>query len=138
MDMKRKILLSLIVGVLPLSIFAQDDMYYVPKKVEKVEKVTTAPERVNLPAPKPLGMSVDEYNRRYMRSSYQTLNGDSLGDDIIDFTAGDGYPMKDTIYVDGRRYDDDYYYSARLGLFDDYYGWYNPFFYDYLGWRWGH
>ena len=107
--------------------FAQDDMYFIPKKVEKVEKAET---------PKPtyhrgLNVSVDEYNRMERGSSYQIIGKDSLGNDIIEFSQ-----------VDSTKYtpldDQDFYYTSRLGIFDDYYGWYDPWFYGYRGAYWSH
>ena len=135
--MKRLFFYSLIMAMLPVSSFAQDDMYFVPKKSDK--KVTTVtPPRGTTPA-RPLEMSVDEYNRRTLKSSVEVIGNDSVGNDIIDFSQGDGtYPATDTIYV--RVYDDDldYRYSARMGLFDDFYGWYDPWYYDWMGFHYGH
>ena len=135
--MKKLLLIILAVVMAPLGMMAQDDMYYVPKKADK-EKKTTKPAVVDDPVP--MTMSVDEYNRRHMKSSYEIIGTDSVGNDIIEFTPGDGsYPKVDTVFVIKNYTDeDDYYYSARMGLFDDYYGWWNPYLYGYLGYRWGH
>ncbi len=134
-------LLMLVVVCVPISLYAQDDMYFVPKKSDKGAVGTT--KKVGgdtLSKVKPLDMSVDEYNRRHMQSSYNILGADSLGNDIIEFEAGDGkYPEIDTIKVyQPPLDDDDFYYSAQMGLFDGYYGWYNPYFYGYMGGRWGY
>ena len=142
-DMKRIILLSLWMGLLPLALLAQDDMYFVPKKTDKVKKEVPAAETSRtLPPPRPLDVDVDEYNRHNIISintimGHDSLMHDSIGNDIIEFVPGDGaYPKTDTVFV--YKNDDDFRYSARMGLFDDYYGWYNPYFYNYLGWRYGH
>ena len=137
---KLVLLLLLIAGCMPISLFAQDDMYFVPKKAEKdVAKTKNGIGGDSLSKVKPLDVSVDEYNRRHMKSSYKTLGSDSLGNDIIEFEPGDGkYPKIDTVKVyQPPMDDDDFYWSAQMGLFDGYHGWYDPFFYGYFG-RWGH
>ncbi len=134
--MKKYLFLSLMVAFLPLSLMAQDDMYFVPKKSEKTTLSTEAAQKALKPI-RQLEMTVDEYNKRYLGSSYVAI--DSLGNDVIDFTAGDGtYPSKDTVFVFVKDDSRDYYYSARMGLFDDFYGWYSPWFYGYRGYYWGH
>ena len=137
--MKKQILLSLILVALPLSLLAQDDMYYVPKKEVKKKTETTQKTTTERPVyHRGLDMSTDEYNRRGLSSSYQVVGTDSLGNDIIEFVAGDGsYTTPDTVYVykDNER---EFEYSARMGMFDDYYGWYSPWFYGYRGLYWGH
>ncbi len=140
--MKKLVLLSLlVVGFVPMSLFAQDDMYFVPKKAEKnVQSATRKTVGDSLSPVKSLDMTVDEYNRRHMKSSYKVIGADSLGNDIIEFEPGDGkYPDVDTVNVfQAPQFDDDYYYSAQMGLFNNYYGWYDPFFYGYLSNRWNH
>ena len=135
--MKKLFLITLIVGLVPLSMSAQDDdMYFVPKKADK--EARQAARVTPPPAPAGLDMSVDEYNRRHLSSSYQIIGTDSLGNDIIEFSAGDGsYPKQvDTVYV--YRFDDsdDFRYSSRMGLFDGFYGWYDPFFWGYRSAYW--
>ncbi len=150
--MKKFLLITFIVGLVPMSSFAQvDDMYYVPSKADKEARKAAAEAKAakeaaaaaqartyTPPAPKPLDMSVDEYNRRHLSSSYEKIGTDSVGNDIIEFSAGDGtYPARvDTVYV--YKYDDsdDFRYSSRLGLFDDFYGWYSPFLYGWRGSYW--
>lgn len=90
--------------------------------------------------------NVDEYNRRgKLKSYYQKIGTDSLGNDVIEFHEGDGtYGTADldstiTIYPGSERYYDegsDFAYSRRMGRFDDFY--WNPAFYGYYGspyWR---
>jgi len=148
--MKRTLLLFALAGVTPLSLMAQDDdMYFVPQKETKV-----ATPKENKVSERPtyysgLDCDVDEYNRRgRLKSYYQKIGNDSLGNDIIEFHAGDGtygtefdndtlavYPGSERYYDDA---EDDYACSRNLGRFDGFYGWYDPFFYSYWGslyWR---
>ena len=94
--MKTKYLLLFVMVFLPMTMaIAQDDMYYKPKKQDK----SVVPEPVVEDyVPKGIDMTVDEYNRRNLKSSYQLIGTDSLGNDIIEFTVGDGtYPENDTL-----------------------------------------
>ena len=131
--MKKLIIFSLLFGVVSTKMMAQDDLYFTPKKTSKVEPVEEKVQE-NTVYYRGSERDVDEYNRRNLRSYYQKIGTDSLGNDIIDFEEGNGtYP--DTIYV----YDDfddfnDFVYSRRMGHFDGFYGWYNPYFYRYWGW----
>lgn len=146
--MKRFFLLSLLVGTLPFTANAQDDdLYFVPKKGAKTEAPVEFKSRVESPTYySGSNRDVDEYNRRgKLKSYYQKIGTDSLGNDIIEFRSGDGvygvpsdtsvvYPGSGTYYSD----DDDYAYTRRMGMYDDYYGWYNPYYYSYWGspyWR---
>lgn len=148
--MKRVLLLMVMVVMALSSTMAQsDDMYFVPKK-----EVATTTQKQQTVAEKPTyyrgrDCDVDEYNRRgKLKSYYQKIGSDTLGNDIIEFHAGDGtYELDssvDTAYVypgSEQYYDEDdydYAYSRRLGRFYDFYGWYDPFFYGYWGypyWR---
>lgn len=133
--MKRFILLSLLAGWYFGNISAQDDMYFSPKKdaktaESKVETISNADDNTYYSGST---RDVDEYNRygKY-NSYYQTLGTDSLGDDIIDFQAGNGVyaeesAAKDTIYV--RVLDDDDYACSRMLSRWDGYWWYDPWFY---------
>lgn len=135
--MKKLFLLTLMVIALPLSLLAQDDMYFVPSKSAKTKSSAAESRPVDGPVYyRGRNVSVDEYNRRHMRSSYEKIGTDSVGNDIIEFTAGDGvYPENDTIYIDKYLEDDkDFRYSTRMGRFDGFYGWYDPFFRGYWGW----
>lgn len=154
--MKKLILISLLIGALPLSMVAQDDdLYFVPKKQSAAEKVT---DRYGLPREtyySGSNRSVDDYNRRV--SSYVPI--DSASSDIIDFNGELG------VYPDSL---DDYKLTRKMERFDDYslsdnaaywagyqegrydlmwhspwyyrtYGWYN--WYDpwyYSSWRFGY
>lgn len=159
--MKKWLLLSVMLGAMPLTMMAQDDdMYFVPKK-ETVAKRT-----VTYGIPRNTYYSgsnrdVDEYNRR--GSYYEPVAGDSLND-IIDFSAvkgvypdslaGDDFELtrqmsrfddyqpngKDAYwegYSDGRNstlgWHSPWYYSS---YYPWYTGWYDPWYYDpwYTGW----
>lgn len=133
--MKKWIFLTVIAGVMPFTLRAQDDMYFTPTK--PAEKSTVAPVQTEQPTYySGINQTVDEYNRRNLYSSYQVVGTDSLGNDIIEMTEGTGYP-KDTVYV-FRDNDDDFAYSRRMGRFDGFYGWYDPFFYNYWGGPWSY
>lgn len=122
--------------------FAQDDdLYFVPSKKEVKSHV----ENIREPNEPPTyycgsNRDVDEYNRRgKLKSYYQKIGTDTLGNDIIEFHAGDGtYPeVADTsaVYPGSVQYydddADDYAYSRQMGHFDGFYGWYDPFFSSY-------
>ncbi len=159
--MKKMILLSVLVGAMPLSLMAQDDdLYFVPKKT--AETASSTQDKV---ADRPAyyagsSRNVDEYNRRGKYwSHYQKIGTDEKGNDIIEFKKGLGvYP--DSAYVDttfvGKYYDtlidgDDYACSRYMNRWDGFYdpwlysyrwgfgpywryGWYDPWYYGYAGW----
>ena len=139
MDMKKWLLLSLIMGAMPLSMTAQDDMYFVPTK-ERVAKESAKRMVTQEPYYSGINRSVDEYNRR--GSYYQVIDGDSLGD-VIDFSPVEG------VYPDSLG---DYQLARRMARFDGYepgdsfwagynagrrdsWGWHSPWFYtSYYPW----
>lgn len=129
--MKKQILLSLVVAMLPLALWAQDDVYFVPKKKDKVEKPAAPVMQENRQVYyRGLDVPLDEYNRMNLKSSYQILGKDSLGNDIIEFDSAEGNGQRvDTVFV--YQDDEDFRYTSRMGRFDDFYGWYHPWFYDY-------
>ncbi|MBR2232044.1 MAG: hypothetical protein IJ891_06735 [Prevotella sp.] len=149
--MKKLVLLSVLFGALPISMMAQDDLYFTPKKSDKTVKSTPTP-KVESEAPTYYSGSnrnIDEYNRRGKFGSYfEKIGTDSLGNDIIEFHSS-AEDVTDTLAVyPGTKVeydvDDDYYYSRRMSRFDDFY-WYDPWFRGpYYGWhspwwysRWG-
>ena len=103
--MKKLFLLTAMVA-LPLSLMAQDDMYFVPTKANK------AKESQSYGMPKDTyysgsSRSVDEYNGYTAK--------DEAGNDIIDFSATKGvYPEESAAPVE------DYQYTRQLSRFDDY------------------
>lgn len=149
--MKKLLLISMLIGAMPLSMLAQDDdLYFVPKK-KSVEKSVVVENNVQQPVTTSTdcGRSIDEYNRR-MRSSYQVIDGDTVKNDIIDFTAEQG------VYPDSLKEDnEDFELTKKLSRFDDYsladndafwagyqtgldmWGWHSPWYYSRYGWYGG-
>ena len=155
--MKKLVLLTVLLGAMPITMMAQDDdLYFVPTK----ENVAKEAAKYGMPDNTYYAgssRSADEYNRRVW-SSVAPI--DSAGNDIIDFSAERGvYP--DSTYSDVS----DYQYTTRMSRFDDYtpseaywkgyrdgrwtspwyYGsyyswydpWYDPWYYGYSGyWGW--
>ena len=152
--MKAQVLISVLFASMPLTMMAQDDMYFTPSKQSKVQSKV---EDLNTEEPTYYSGSdrdVDEYNRRGKLSSYyQKIGEDSLGNDVIVFHTGDGTydtSKADTVYKGSGSYygDDDFAYSRRMSRFDGFYGyypwydpwyapWYDPWYYGYgYGWSW--
>lgn len=163
--MNNRILVSLMLGALPLTMVAQDDdMYFVPAKKSTVSWTHTNA----TPRPAPVYYSgsnrdVDEYNRRG-GSYYQVVSNDSTGNDIIDFNGElgvypdsvqtedyaltrqmsrwDGYEPEEAYregYRDGRMnslsWHSPWYYSSYYPWYDPWY--YDPWYYGYYGWYGG-
>ena len=149
--MKKFFVLAIVAGILPLTLMAQDDLYFTPsKKMAKAQNVESMAETEAPTYYSGINRSDDEYNRRgQVDSYYQKVGTDSLGNDIIEFYPGDGsYSLdEDTVFSDKDRYDaaDDFAYSRRMSRFDGYmglgfYDWYDPYGWGYWGgpWhRWG-
>ena len=110
MNMKKFFLISILMGGLPLSMVAQDDLYFVPKKKSEV-KVT---DKYGMPRDtyySGSNRSVDEYNRR--GSSYEVIDNDTTANDIIDFSGVQGvYP--DSVLSE------DYKLTKKMQRFEDY------------------
>jgi hypothetical protein len=158
-NMKKLVLLSVLLGAMPITMMAQDDdLYFVPTK----ENVAKEVEKYGMPTDTYYAgstRSTDEYNRRAWS---RVAPIDSAGNDIIDFDGRRGvYP--DSAYSDVS----DYKYTRRMSRFDDYtpaeaywegyrdgrwtspwyygsyYTWYDPWYYDpwyygyYGGWYGG-
>ena len=146
--MKKLVFLAVLLTAMPLGLMAQDDLYFTPKKSDAKNEERSANAKCQNRQTYYCGSNrdVDEYNRRGRVSSYyQKIGSDSLGNDIIQFHAGNGqYPdslVLDTIYPGSEQYysydgsdDDDFAYSRRMNRFDNAYGWYDPWFYDDLTW----
>ncbi|MBQ8712818.1 MAG: hypothetical protein IJ551_08405 [Prevotella sp.] len=146
--MKNRLLVSLILGALPLTMMAQDDdMYFVPTKKN------VAKEAASYGVPRTTyysgsNRSVDEYNRRGGSSYYQVLPGDTTGmgqNDIISFNGEVGvYPdsaqaedfalTRQMARYDGYEPDVAYREGYRDGRRDSW-GWHSPWFYSsYYPW----
>ena len=162
--MMKKILVSLILGALPLTMMAQDDdMYFVPSKKSSVS-TTTVRSSVR-PAPtfySGSNRSVDEYNRRG-GSYYQVVSNDSVGNDIISFNGElgvypdsaatedfaltremsrwDGYEPDPNAYAegyrDGRRDSWSLYTWHSPWFYSSYYPWYDSYWYWRDPWYYG-
>lgn len=141
--MRKWIFISVMTMAVPLLSAAQDDMYFVPKKADRLKStVEDVPQRDTYHSGS--DRDVDEYNRH---GSY-TAGTDSAGNDIISFDGVSGvYPDSAAAYASG-----DYEYTGRMSRFDDYvvpdaywagyyagrssrWGWYDPWFDD--PWYWG-
>ena len=140
--MKKLLLISMLIGAMPLAMMAQDDdLYFVPKKNTKVEKVTETAQYEGS------SRAVDEYNRRLAKSSYEVIDGDSTKLDIIEFSEGKG------VYPDSLQ-KEDFELTKKMQRFDDYdvstnaafwagynagrydWAWHSPFYYGRYGWGW--
>ncbi len=110
--MKKLVLLSVLLGAMPITMMAQDDdLYFVPTK----ENVAKDAEKYGMPTDTYYSgstRSTDEYNRRAWS---RVAPIDSAGNDIIDFSAEKGvYP--DSAYNELS----DYTYTRRMSRFEDY------------------
>jgi hypothetical protein len=148
--MKKLLLISMLIGAMPFSMQAQDDLYFVPKK-KSVEKSVVVENNVQQPVSTRTdgGRSIDEYNRR-MKSSYQVIDGDTAKNDIIDFSAEQG------VYPDSIKEEtEDFELTKKMSRFDDYqladnaafwagyhagvdmWAWHSPWYYTRYGWYGG-
>ena len=132
--MKRLFLLLTLASAMPLAALAQDDdLYFTPSKAAQTTKEAPAYYCGSK-------RSVDDYNRYGIRSMYQKIGRDSLGNSMVRFRPGYGV-LPDTTFVDtayiGRALgDNDYTYTRRMSRWE---GFYDPWFYGYYGpWRWGY
>ena len=138
--MKKLLLISMLIGAMPLALMAQDDDLYFVSKKKSVEK---AIDNYGMPRDTYYSgsdRSVDEYNRR--TSHYEHL--DSLSSDIIEFDGEKGvYP--DSLASDYqvtkrlRRFEgydittnDAFWAGYRAGRYDS--GWTSPWYYSRFGW----
>lgn len=134
--MKKNILALFLLGLISSGAYAQDDMYFMPKKTEKVVKevATVEPYYENR-------MDVDDYNRRgFFGNQGYALSSDTTANDVINFSTSDsldaaGYAGVGDEYDEGYNPEDDYVYSRRMSRFDDFY-WYDPWYYGWYGPYW--
>lgn len=148
--MKKLILSSLLLGMLPISMMAQDDMYMIPSHPTTSVRNSSSMNQADEVTYSGSNRDVDEYNRKgQFWSHYQKIGTDQSGNDVIQFQKGRGvYP--DSTYIDttfvGKYYDtivddNDYRMTNRMSRWD---GFYDPWFYSSYGWgspywssRWG-
>ena len=132
--MKKLFLFLAFAGVMPLSALGQDDVYFTPAKSVSKNSRENSPTYY-----RGSNRSVDEYNRRgRLKSYYQKIGTDSLGNDIVTYQRMSGV-SPDSIYIDtayvypgSASFDDDYAYTRRMSRWD---GFYDPWFYG--AYRWG-
>ena len=116
--MKKLLLISMLIGAMPLALMAQDDdLYFVPKKKKMIEETT---------------------------ERYAAQKSDAVNNDVIDFTPEQGvYPdsLEEDFKITKRmsRFDD--YVLADSAAFwagyeagRDSWGWHSPFYYSRYGW----
>ena len=113
MNMKKLMMSVLLLGVLPFTTMAQDDdMYFVPSKESKAQDAYqyVMPSKTYYSGS---SRTTDEYNRRMIGA----VPSDSVGNDIIDFSAVRGvYPDS----VAPAEQSEDYQLTRRMSRFDDY------------------
>ncbi|WP_418552886.1 hypothetical protein [Prevotella sp.] len=134
--MKKNILALFLLGLISSGAYAQDDMYFMPKKTEKVVKEVAPVEPYYENR-----MDVDDYNRRgFFGNQGYALSSDTTANDVINFSTSDsldaaGYAGVGDEYDEGYNPEDDYVYSRRMSRFDDFY-WYDPWYYGWYGPYW--
>jgi hypothetical protein len=147
--MKKLLLISLLIGAMPLAMMAQDDdLYFVSKKnkqTSKVEKVTETYAQPSEVQYEGSNRTVDEYNRRTAKSTYEVIDGDTTKIDVIDFAEGKG------VYPDSLQ-NEDFKLTKKMLRFEDYdisnnaafwagyhiglSYWHSPWYYSRYGWGW--
>lgn len=134
--MKKNILALFLLGLISSGAYAQDDMYFMPKKTEKIVKEVAPVEPYYENR-----MDVDDYNRRgFFGNQGYALSSDTTANDVINFSTSDsldaaGYAGVGDEYDEGYNPEDDYVYSRRMSRFDDFY-WYDPWYYGWYGPYW--
>ena len=157
--MKKLLLISMLVGAMPLAMMAQDDDLYFVSKKKKSAVVEEAQDQFGMPKDTYYAgsnRSVDEYNRRFKSQVEQIDSVDSLREDFQltkRMTRFDEYQLDSAYwagYKNGREtwwgWHSPWYYS-RWGWYDPWYdpwyspyysswywGWYDPWYYGYAGW----
>lgn len=133
---EKNILALFLLGLISSGAYAQDDMYFMPKKTEKVVKEVAPVEPYYENR-----MDVDDYNRRgFFGNQGYALSSDTTANDVINFSTSDsldaaGYAGVGDEYDEGYNPEDDYVYSRRMSRFDDFY-WYDPWYYGWYGPYW--
>ena len=146
--MKKLVLISMLIGAMPLSMVAQDDDLYFVSKKKKSAVVEEAQDQFGMPKDTYYAgsnRSVDEYNRR-MKSQVEVI-GDSSKVDVIDFSAEKGvYPdslnedfkltKKMTRFEDYRLADNAAFWAGYRAGRDTWgwWGWHSPWYYSRWGW----
>lgn len=152
-DMKRPLILLALVAAMPLTMNAQDDMYFVPtkKNVEKAKKVYGMPKDTYYSGS---DRSVDDYNRRNrtecwegdLSNGSQVVAIDSLGNEIATVNVKKKKSRRDSLMTDddytctrrmarwdGYECSNAYWHGYNDGRFNRWYGWssfYDPWYYS--------
>ena len=142
--MKKLVLISMLIGAMPLAMMAQDDDLYFVSKKKSSSVVEVSQDHFGLPKDTYYAGSnrdVDEYNRRF-RSQVEQL-GDSSKVDVINFSAEKGvYPdsinedfklTKKMARFDEYQLDSAYWAGYQTGR-DTWWGWHSPWYYSRWGW----
>ena len=142
--MKKLVLISMLIGAMPLAMMAQDDDLYFVSSKKKSAVVEEAQDHFGLPKDTYYAGSnrdVDEYNRR-LRSQVEQI-GDSSKVDVIDFSGEKGvYPdslsedfrlTKKMARFDEYQLDSAYWAGYQTGR-DVWWGWHSPWYYSRWGW----
>ena len=103
MNMKKLLLISMLIGAMPLAMMAQDDDLYFVAKKKKASKVEQVKEYAPVVAPQPKA-----------KSSYEVIDGDTTKLDVIDFAEVKGVYPSDTLETE------DYALTKKMMRFDDY------------------
>ena len=101
--MKKLLLISMLIGAMPLAMMAQDDDLYFVAKKKKASKVEQVKEYAPVVAPQPKA-----------KSSYEVIDGDTTKLDVIDFAEVKGVYPSDTLETE------DYALTKKMMRFDDY------------------
>ena len=103
MNMKKLLLISMLIGAMPLAMMAQDDDLYFVAKKKKASKIEQVKEYAPVVAPQPKA-----------KSSYEVIDGDTTKLDVIDFAEVKGVYPTDTLETE------DYALTKKMMRFDDY------------------
>lgn len=140
---RRKSLLALACISVSCAIYAQDDMYFMPKASDVAQKKENK-ETVSPTYYSGSDRDVDEYNRRGYVGDGGMASNDSTASDVFYMQSDETY-LDSMAGVEGSDYAidaDDYEYCRRLSRFDDYYlygaPWRDPYygFYGYYSPYW--
>ena len=163
--MKKLLLISMLIGAMPLALMAQDDdLYFVPKKKKMIEETTeryaaqksdavnndvidVTPEQGGHPASREEGFKITKRMSRFddyvLADSAAFWAGYEAGRDSWGWHSPfyySRYGWYDPWYDPW--YNPYYYTSWRYGWYDPWYygswryGWYDPWYYGYAGWGW--
>ena len=126
--MKKLLLISVLIGAMPLAMMAQDDDLYFVSKKKKSAVVEEAQDQFGLPKDTYYAgsnRSVDEYNRRF-KSQVEDI-------DSVDSLREDFELTKKMTRFDEYQLDSAYWAGYKTGR-DTWWGWHSPWYYSRWGW----